>query len=378
MYRPSRNRRRFSLAVRAVRAFNSAAYRTSLVVVFLLAAEATCRISDYFSSHIAILASPSSNDLITDDSQGRRGTPHAQFKKWKLNAFGFRSPEITEAPSEFVCRVMVLGASEAFGLYESAGMEFPAQLQSLLEAQGNYEVVNAAVVGISVKSICGYWEHWASRFRPQVVVVYASPLAYLHDEPPGRQPSSRPRAAALPRVSTRVASRLVDRLRDVFDLPDFVQQWRTQCEIRRRTAGRPDSWYFHSVPQERLEMFTSDLRDLVHLIRQHGAIPVVLTHAIRADNPPRSEDAFDLTEMRVYTPRAMSAAICRMSAESRRAVLEVCRHEGVEVVDVAARISGRRDSFGDLVHFTDQGAGIVAAMLSDAIPRVVAPDRLPR
>src|SRR5262245_65881480 len=82
-------------------------------------------------------------------------------------------------------RVMVLGASETFGIYESDQKEFPAQVAGLLRAKGGspkVEVINAAIVGMTVRSMIPYWRNWASQFRPKIVVVYPSPLFYLEGE----------------------------------------------------------------------------------------------------------------------------------------------------------------------------------------------------
>src|SRR5262249_52392179 len=101
-------------------------YCVALVLVCLLSAEVTARLDDWLTLGVPFLESPDSDrDLVLRDEFGTRGRPHGRFKKWQLNGFGFRGREISVQPERGHCRVVILGASEAFGLYESPGREFP-------------------------------------------------------------------------------------------------------------------------------------------------------------------------------------------------------------------------------------------------------------
>ena len=62
--------------------------------------------------------------------EGRRGEPYGHFGQWRLNAYGFRSPEISILPAPAMVRIAALGASETFGLYESPTMSTCATQQT--------------------------------------------------------------------------------------------------------------------------------------------------------------------------------------------------------------------------------------------------------
>lgn len=116
-------------------------------------AEAAARLDDWIHDATPLLASPSRDrDLVVAESWGYRGRPHGAFRKWWLNAFGFRGPEIAQQPPSYHIRILILGASETFGLYESPDHEYPARLRARLASSPEIEVVNAAMAGISVKS----------------------------------------------------------------------------------------------------------------------------------------------------------------------------------------------------------------------------------
>ena len=65
----------------------------------------------------------------------------------------FGAPSIPQDPRPGEIRVLILGSSESFGLYESPGLEFPAQLASRLRDRGDFEVVNAAVAGMTLATM---------------------------------------------------------------------------------------------------------------------------------------------------------------------------------------------------------------------------------
>ena len=44
------------------------------------------------------------------------------------------------------------------------------------------------------------------------------------------------------------------------------------------TEGLPESWYFHTVPTDRLELYRHDLDPLLTLIEQSGVKPVLGTY----------------------------------------------------------------------------------------------------
>jgi hypothetical protein len=56
--------------------------------------------------------------LFTTDEFGIRGKSNGSYEKWRLNAHGFRGPEVLPAKDPRRLRIVCIGASETFGLYE--------------------------------------------------------------------------------------------------------------------------------------------------------------------------------------------------------------------------------------------------------------------
>src|SRR5262245_29854044 len=97
----------------------------SCSVVALCTIELCARIDDYLVYGAPMWGAYNIDRIYEFDSLGRRGKPYAQFRKWKLNSLGYRGPE----PANGSVRIVVFGASETFGLYESPDHEYPRLLE---------------------------------------------------------------------------------------------------------------------------------------------------------------------------------------------------------------------------------------------------------
>src|SRR4051812_32633747 len=108
---------RFRWALRAV----------PLAVVMLASAEVGARVDDWIRLGIPFTHTPDyDHDLKYQDWFGVRGKPLGRYRRWKLDNYGFRGPDIAKLPSPGCRRILILGASETFGLYESDNREYPA------------------------------------------------------------------------------------------------------------------------------------------------------------------------------------------------------------------------------------------------------------
>jgi len=336
----------------------------------LLGGEIAARLDDALFHGVPFFANPTDDDLTTLDWFGRRGRAHGQFGKWQLNSLGFRGAEITVARTPGCARIVVMGASETFGYRESPGHEFPNLLAQRLAGRGCVEVVNAAVVGMTLGSMQPYWTHWVARLHPDVVFIYPSPLFYL--EYPAPQQAA---AASFPPASSSVPdapldhpfeSRFINRLRAVAGAA--VPQWLTMCRVKRQVraklAALPARAEIDSPPAEGLAAFRRDLDGLVETIRDSGARVVLLTHAERASWPIERRDLLDLWASKVFWPHAALPVLVEFDRAANVIIGETARREAVQLIDAAAALNGRFDYFGDLVHFNDRGAEIMADLIA--------------
>jgi hypothetical protein len=257
-----------------------------------------------------------------------------------------------------------MGASETFGYYESAGKEYPAQLADSLRRIGCYEVINAAVAGMSIPAQIQLWNRWVAQFHPKIVVIYMPPVFYLSEEPPD---FPAPTLGGENPVSTRFAPRILDRLRDRIEYPAFIQRRRVAKSIAGATAEKPATWFYHDAPADRLGLFRQHLDSLVSSVRAGGAVPVLVTHAMRFGDPPKSEDADLLRSWRKFTPRATEGALLAFERAAAASTRDLARERGVPMVDAAGVMTGQTQWFADFTHFDDDGAGVMAGTIARAV-----------
>jgi lysophospholipase L1-like esterase len=159
--------------------------------------------------------------------------------------------------------------------------------------------------------------------------------------------------------------RMLDRLRDKFDFPDFVQRWRIERLVQAEERRRDPSWFFQTVPADRLNQFHADLTELVEAIRAEGGCPILLTHATAFRQPLDASEMNALRGLRVIRPRAPETVLIEFEEAARGATLAVARETGTDVVDVSAQMTGRREWFApDFLHFNDDGAAEIGKLIA--------------
>ena len=237
----------------------------AIAILFLIVAEFIARLDDRLFIGESFFSSPNfDTNLKYNDNKGIRGKPFGKFRECNLNGYGFRSPELDPLPSPTKTRIMVIGASEVFGSCDLDNMDFPAQLQSLLDHHGKYEVINAAIVGMSLWSTLSYWENWASRFRPDIVIVYANPLFYLRNDPissisPITKQEAKPTSTVITEKPIGFESRVLFRLHGLFHFPDWINIWRKKKQLAEFRKGKSKTWYFPAFPLDRYSAFRKDI-----------------------------------------------------------------------------------------------------------------------
>ncbi|HEY4130222.1 MAG TPA: hypothetical protein VGM50_06370 [Gemmatimonadaceae bacterium] len=342
-------------------------------IVALVAAEIVARVDDWVRLGIPFTHTPDEDhDLKYRDWFGVRGRPFGRYRQWHLNNYGFRGPDIARQAPAGCKRVMILGASESFGLYESEGQEYPAQLQDSLATRGCYQVVNAAIVGAGLQGIVRLWENYAAQFHPDIVVIYPSPAFYLGNAPPVWTPMP---GKAAPDHDLPFRLRLIESFHNVWETPDFLQKRRLEKWLAQDTVGKSTDWFFKGPPQDRLEAFGKDIDSLVKSVRADGSEPVLMTHAMRFSIPPQAGDQMLLMGWRRFSPRARPEVMLEFEVAAAQWMREYAAKENVPLVDVDKQLSGRRELFGDFVHFTNAGSSIVAGVLARGLTsqRILAP-----
>lgn len=364
-------------------ALTRAAIRIGLGLILALSFELTVRVQDWVRFRMPILSPITSEaDLMVRDGLGAHGRPNAQFRKWTIDSLGFRGPDVPVIKGAGTVRIVLTGASETFGLYESPHREYARALEDTLNARlaagacdadlvRHFEVLNDALPGMSLPTVEQDIQLRLGRFAPDVIVHYPTPAQFLEDRLPFATPRDTATGSHVVPGSLKRAlyPRSLDILRDELKkaAPQPLLTW-----LRRRSAEaeqhqHPASWRFASVPHDRLTAYDSDLRSLIGDIRALGAEPVLATHATAFERP-RSDSAALLQAWERFYPRATGTTIIHFDDSARATTVRAASDSAVIVADVAGMFAHADGAnFSDFVHFTDSGSARVAQVLAPAV-----------
>ncbi|MBL0179977.1 MAG: SGNH/GDSL hydrolase family protein [Gemmatimonadetes bacterium] len=335
-----------------------------LLILILVTAEVAVRVEEWFRWRTPI-GSPLqvATDLAIRDATGIHPAPNTAFRKWRFNSVGTRGAE----PVDGVPRLIVTGASESFGLYESPEREYPKQLADSLHASGcPADVLNAAFPGMSLPTVEQDLRLRLAALHPTAVLYYPTPPQYLDGDglPQPARPDSTGSGPLRPlRPSSRFAARAANQLKTMLPpLADFLRR-REIAALRREL---PADSLFTTLPAARLDAFEHDLRRLVGTIRQIGATPLLATHA----NGFLSTTPMPASVLRAWErfyPRATGATLVAFDSAASARVRQVAADSAVTIVDPWQAFHGlpAPTYFADFSHFTDAGA---AKMASEILP----------
>ena len=348
-------------------------------VVFLVMLEAAARVDDRIRYGAPLLDKYSSDLLRTNDSDGiRMNVPGSHFEKWKINRFGFRGREIELQKPKGIKRIICMGSSETFGLYEDLGKEWPAQLGEMLASIGHFEVINASVTGLYLKDFRPYMEKYVLRFDPDFVILVVNPY-YYGLENRGNHVAAKPNAGDTKKRDKGGRFSGWDLSQECRILPKMKQAVKRAMpeDFYRRYAlwsmARQVDRLEHSYLKGRkaadviskggLENFKSDLENLVEFLRRKGIDVILISYPalISKENIREHLDVF--LDYRRFCIGLSFEGIIDCLLKANEMIRSVAIESGSGFVDLESAIPKTTEFFGDNVHYTDKGAKIVALKL---------------
>jgi len=325
--------------------------------------EASVRISDLarYSSPISGSAA-SVDDLLIADSTGLHGRANEQFERYRINNLGYRGPDLdlSVRPSKLV---LVMGSSESFGLPESPDMEWPRQLEAILRANcaADVSVINAAFAGVSVPAATQNLRGRITPLQPDAIIYYPQPTGYLFNRAPS--PVSPQNPAPLPSFRFRFPERLRSHIKQQIP-PRLLTALREQ----KTSAARSRSEMFSAFPAERLISFERDLTVFVTESQSVSSVTVLVLPQNRFSDTTSARERDWLRAWEKLFPKASASLLLTFYNAGANSVRGVAESLGAHLASPDLGIGEDRSKrFADTVHFTDDGASIVAASVADVL-----------
>ena len=357
----------------------------AIIATFLVSAEVFARLDDAVTWGAPLLSPYTHDRLLLQDSLGVRGRPNYRFEKWRMNNAGVRGPDITAEAKPGVIRVAVMGSSETFGLYEAEGSEYPARMQAVLDsvAPHRFEVINAALFGMTLPPMVGYFERVVLPLRPEVLFIYPSPSFYLWDTPQPEVYTPPPFHPPLPLrfgrwslapdfFALRVAAKGRDALKAL--VPNFVVMAAREWTLARERSAHGAAWVWQAVPEDRMALMQRHLERLVSTVQAAGVRVVLVTHTNRFVGVPADTLGPDrrhlVNVMSLYYPRATPKVLLTVDSEANRIIRQVAAERGAGVVEAEGKIPPDDRHFADYEHFTDAGAAAMGRIMAQGVIRM--------
>ncbi|OGW74685.1 MAG: hypothetical protein A2Z72_05420 [Omnitrophica bacterium RBG_13_46_9] len=93
---------------------------------------------------------------------------------YHVNRMGFRGKEFSKKKEPNTYRIVVLGASSTFGVYNEDDFTYPALLEKMINNENNkrrFEVINAGIGGFTLFNIRNLFEEEIAGFEPDCIII---------------------------------------------------------------------------------------------------------------------------------------------------------------------------------------------------------------
>ena len=342
--------------------------------IFAIVLEISARIDDKMTYNAPFWGKYNYSVLIADDQKGiRHNVRNARFEKWKINSLGFRGREIEPIKSGKSIRIVCFGASETFGLFEDPGKEWPAQLAKMLEMNfPDVEVVNASVVGLNSQKRKDYLRKYVLWLKPDVMIIYqgffdyAAGLDLLREkEKKGAGDAGREKGRIIEKISSSI--RIIPKIKETLKrcIPEKIsgkiKVWRIKRQISEIERGRlGDGKARDGVPEGNILRFEKDFEDLILYLKRKDIVPILSTYPTLVTDS--NKDKYKLISMdhRRFFIQLSEQGLIDATRKLNEAIARVAEKESCLFVDNNGLIIKTDEYFGDYVHYTNRGAGIIA------------------
>lgn len=307
---------------------------------------------------------------IHQNGQRPRLKPNADLNGWlydiSINSLGFRGDDLIQPKPDNAFRIWCMGGSTTFDIFANHNAQtWPTQVQSLLRTQfpnRRIDVLNAGVPGEDLLGSTQDFERLQPSIKADVVIIYHGPndMRQITNNSTLKDQRLKNNQTAPPLESNSTFKEILHRNQDFALIRVFLRTFQSQRSI-------PDSWKNHKLQSNDIEELRFRLTDTIQKIRRLGAIPILATHALRA----QPTDTGTQAQKRV----AETAWLLRMSPENalnafdqyNAMVRELATKQGLPLADIRSVVGPESKNWGDATHFSPPGSTLAAQEVTNTL-----------
>ena len=356
---------------------------------FIFTLEICARVDDWFNYNAPILAKYTSECLREYDAEGiRHNIPFVRFEKWRINNMGFRGEDIDLHAEKNKIKVVCMGASETFGLYETENNEWPAQLGRLLGDK--YCVINASVVGQFLENWQKYLAKYIMNVAPDIIILHINPFKYSQGNISERNSNTEKKrvesAAQRTSLGINVISviksvkedlRIIPKIKQVLKgvLPDRLVKHYQLMSMKKQVEEKQERVLGEmspsdSLPEKNIALFKRDLEALITYLKSKNIQIMVTSYPMLLNKKNIDEYPEIFFDFRRFYIDLSLIGLIDAQSKFNDSCREVAQSYGLDFVDLDAVLPKTTCEFGDNVHYTDQGAEIIAKAVSNSIQQL--------
>ena len=285
-----------------------------------------------------------------------------------VNSMGFRGKELDAPKPKDSFRVWCMGGSTTFDIFsDSDANTWPAQTEALLSEQfpnKKIEVLNAGIPGEVLFGSREDFQKHQKGLKIDVVVIYHGPndLRQLLSAPQQQQNAHQANQIGI--ADTPSAFGFILERKDIA-LVRVLRRMLTES-----IPSRPE-WESNQMTQNQLNELQNRLEQTIRLIKKHRAIPILATHALKAEDG----DTGSIAEERV----AETTSLLRMTPERsietfhyyNQMVKALALKYHIPIADIRSVVGPEDENWGDGTHFKPKGSELAAQEMARAIAELI-------
>ncbi len=264
-------------------------------------------------------------------------------KTYIINSLGLHNPEVKREKTK--PRLLALGNSCTFGWGVNDAQGYVRKLESLL---GNrWEVINGGVPGYTSLQGLRFYKNDLHKLHPDLVLI----LFAFNDH-----------WAAASQVADKDQQLPPQRILDLQNKLSQLHSYRLLKKFLLTTIEKnPDSLFDRSHPVYRVspDDFKANLSELIRIVKQDNALPVLLTSPIPS--------------LETYYPKGYRSGLHVFHEKYNRIMRELSHSEHIPLVDLAIAFDNYDDLFDDPmvdpIHFNAKGHNLVAHVIQETLSK---------
>ena len=311
--------------------------------------------------------------MLTEDHEGiQRNIPNRRYWKWEINELGFRGKAIELEKKEGQIRIVFLGGSETFGLFERNRKEWPAQPGKMIHDKfPRAEVINAAVTGLKPSQRKEYVKRYILPLKPDILILHHHRFSiFVRNQMRGISDTKQAKADMR---TTRSPGELFKAHMWYISkspwgqryLPRFLFKRVAMRKILRKIKKREKKFLAYKepldeVPQHLALVYEKELKSFCDYLKENSIIPVLSTFPYLTTASNKDKYKYELLFIRRYCVELSEKGILDGTIKMNEMIRRVAEEQHTFFIDNDHLIPKTKEYFVDNYHYTNKGAEVIA------------------